>query len=121
MRIFPSALIASLVVSCGLLVFTPATIAHASDWATGVFNISFGGKIVNVRPCYGSSLAVATILEPPFMTPIDVSVLPSPFLHYFMTHPGQFVLGLLGAPSFCATSPHTGFWAPASFFYGTSI
>lgn len=103
-------------VTLGLIIAATPLTASAIGLPT-----AFGGKVVNVRPCFGSSLVVATILKSPFMTPLDVSVFPTPFLYFMMTHPGQSVLGFLGAPSFCLTSPHQGFWAPAAFFYGTSI
>lgn len=90
--------------------------AHAVGLST-----MFGGQISVIRPCYGSSLIVATILQPPFLTPIDVSILPSPFLYFMASHSDQQILGLLGAPAFCATSAKSGFWAPSSYFYGTSI
>ena len=120
MRDFRSTLMTATVLLFGIFFFSLGSVAYASDWSEGALFKPFGGKITSIRPCLGSGLVVATILQPPFMTPLDVAAFPSPFLYHMMSYPGQFVLGLIGAPSFCATSPHSGFWAPASSFYGTS-
>lgn len=98
-----------------VMLFAAPFTAHAIGFPV------FGGTIVSIRPCFGSSLVVATIAEPPPLPPIEVAAYPSPFLFFMMSHPGQFVLGFLGAPAFCATSPHSGFTVPSSFFYGTSL
>ncbi|HVB19819.1 MAG TPA: hypothetical protein VNF51_00825 [Candidatus Paceibacterota bacterium] len=82
---------------------------------------AFGGMVTVIRPCFGGGLVVATIRQPSSMSLVEVAALPSPFLYFMMKHPAEFVLGLLEAPTFCATSPYSGFWVPASFFYGTSI
>ena len=103
-----------LVISAVLFTALPGT-AYAIGFPV------FGGMIIEIRPCFGSSLVVTTIAQPLPLPPIKVAALPSPFLFFMMSHPGQFVLGLLGAPAFCATSPDSGFSAPSSFFYGTSI
>jgi hypothetical protein len=96
-------------------------IAVAAPFTARAVGIPFGGRIVAITPCLGGSLVVATILQPPLMTPISVAALPSPFLYNMMSHPGQQVLGMLGPPTFCATAPHRGFTAPTSVFYGTSM
>ena len=105
---------AGLIASAVLIVAAPFT-AHAIGFPV------FGGAIIAIRPCFGSSLIVATIVQPAPLPPIEVAAYPTPFLYFMMSHPGQFVLGFLSGPAFCATSPHSGFTAPASSFYGTSL
>jgi hypothetical protein len=83
--------------------------------------LPFGGVITLIRPCIGAGFSVATIVQPPPLPPIEVASAASPFLYYAMSHPGQFVLGLLTNPTFCLLSPHSGFTVPFSVFFGTSI
>jgi hypothetical protein len=100
-----------LILSCVLFLASPLT-------ARAV--VPFGGVITLIRPCLGGGLVLATIVQPPPLPLIEVAASGSPFLFFMMSHPGQFVLGLMTNPTWCFTSPHTGFFVPNSFFYGTS-
>lgn len=93
--------------------------------AAGLIGVSsgipFGGIITLIRPCLGGGLVLATIVQPPPFPPVEIAAAGSPFLFFMMSHPGQFVLGKMTNPTWCFTSPHTGFFVPYSFFYGTSL
>ena len=122
MRSLLSALAVSSVLLLGLAFLSVGPVAYASDVPGGTLLKSFGGRITAITPCLGVGFVVATILQPPTMKPIQVAALPSPFLYYMMSHPGQFTLGLMGAPVFCLQDwDGDGFESSGSFFYGTSI
>lgn len=83
--------------------------------------IPFGGIVTFIRPCLGASFVVATIVQPPPRPPIEVAVAASPFPYYTISHVGQYIVGNLSNPTFCLTSPHSGFTVPFSAFFGTSL
>ena len=94
----------------------------AAPFTAYAIGIPIGGMITAMYPCLGTGYAKGLIAQPPPRPPVPVIFMPTIFPFYLASHPGQFVLGLLGPVGGCTLIVD----APASIlpvmtFYGTSL